>query len=156
MRIFTSYFYQVRNLHPTQVPVSTALWDPKWYHDFKGKDHIFIDKHGVVNGFRADFFAPGSTCSNLCRGPDNCKSKDPETCPFLKNYSLQLAVLDARMVLNYLYGIAAKVRRVCNLMEDPDLILIVYETPDNPCSERVAIQEWFKLYGLEVKEWSPE
>ena len=41
-------------------------------------------------------------------------------------------------------------------MEDPDLILLVYETPDNPCSERVAIQDWFKLYGLEVKEWSPE
>ncbi|MCM1219786.1 MAG: hypothetical protein NC548_35355 [Lachnospiraceae bacterium] len=150
-RIFTSYFYQVRNLHPTQVPVSTAIWDPKWFHDFKGKDHIFIDKNGVVNGFRAEFFAPDDSCSHLCRGAKNC-SFTHDNCLFLKNYRLELAAVDPRMALNHLSGIAAKVRRVLHLMEDPDIILMVYETPSNPCSERIPLQEWFRLYGLEVPE----
>ena len=53
MKIKISYFYHVRNLKQYQIPVSTAVWDPKWFHENTGNNkHIFIDKRGVVNGVR--------------------------------------------------------------------------------------------------------
>ena len=41
-------------------------------------------------------------------------------------------------------------------MNDIDFALIVYETPSNPCSERVAIQQWGKENHLNITEWIPE
>jgi len=38
-------------------------------------------------------------------------------------------------------------------LDDVDFALLVYETPQNPCSERVVIQQWFKDHGMEIKEW---
>lgn len=32
MKILTSYFYQIRNFKPYQIPLSTAISDPAWYH----------------------------------------------------------------------------------------------------------------------------
>ena len=52
MKVLITYFYNIRFLKQNQIPVSTAMWDPKWYHDFKDKDYIFKDKNGVYNGDR--------------------------------------------------------------------------------------------------------
>ena len=46
MKLAISYFYQIRNFKPNMIPVSTARWDPKWYHDGKGAEYNFIDKNG--------------------------------------------------------------------------------------------------------------
>ena len=43
----TSYFYQIRNFKPNMIPLSTALWDPKWFHKNKGHSFQFKDKNGV-------------------------------------------------------------------------------------------------------------
>lgn len=43
-----------------------------------------------------------------------------------------------------------------NFIENPIMILIVYEKPDNLCSERVVIKKWFKDNGVEVKEFNKE
>ena len=72
MAIYISYFYNVRFLKPDQVPVSTAVWDPKWFHDFKGQSHKFFDKRGVLNGLRAESLHPDHTCDSLCRGLEAC------------------------------------------------------------------------------------
>ena len=39
-----SYFYNVRHMKPYQVPVSTAMYDLKWFHNNQGNGHVFIDK----------------------------------------------------------------------------------------------------------------
>jgi hypothetical protein len=39
-----------------------------------------------------------------------------------------------------------------NIKEEIILVLIVYETPSNPCSERQALQDYFTSYGWECKE----
>ena len=36
--------------------------------------------------------------------------------------------------------------------EDPIAVFIVHEAPDNPCSERAAIQEYFRSHGVECEE----
>ncbi len=82
LEIATSYFYQIRFFKPSMIPVSTAVFDPKWYHNFKGQDHVFIDKRGVVNGLRIKSLMPDYTCNNLCRGFETCPTKDPGTCDF--------------------------------------------------------------------------
>ena len=35
MKIYISYFYAVRFFKPYQIPMSTAVWDPKWWRGVK-------------------------------------------------------------------------------------------------------------------------
>lgn len=32
MKILISYFYQIRFFKPNMIPLSTAAFDPKWFH----------------------------------------------------------------------------------------------------------------------------
>ena len=45
--------------------------------------------------------------------------------------------------------LAQKVQQELGFKEEPEIILLVYEAPTNPCSERRVIQEWFKENGYE-------
>jgi len=36
---------------------------------------------------------------------------------------------------------------------DPEIILIVHEVTDNPCSERTELVKWFKEHGVELEEY---
>ena len=147
MKVYTSYFYQVRFFKPYMIPLSTAMWDPKWFHNFKGSKHIFYDKNGIVNGAKAIPFVPGEQCEGLCDG--SCIEKHPESCEFMNAYRKQLSKLKYKKVMSWLEAIGN------NLVKDgqePYMILLFHEKPDNPCSERVAVQEWFADHGLEVTE----
>ena len=46
MKIMTSYFYQIRFFKPYMIPLSTAKWDPKWFHRNQGQNYQFKDKNG--------------------------------------------------------------------------------------------------------------
>ena len=76
MKVYTSYFYKIRFFKPNMIPISTAIWDPKWYHQNQGSDHWFIDKNGVINGLRAPVFAPGEVASAV----SSCGSCDFAQC----------------------------------------------------------------------------
>lgn len=145
MNIYTSYFYKVRFLRPDQLAFSTAVWDPKWFHDFRSPDYVFVDKRGVINGLRAPMFAP---IAHSCKGPEHC-TYSPSDCPFTNSYRQQLDALDFEDVMEYF----RKVTEVVGYT-DPDIVLLVYERPTNPCSERIPIQQWFASHGVTVKELS--
>ena len=49
--------------------------------------------------------------------------------------------------------IAEEVKMINNYEGEPEIILLVYETQDNPCSERVALIDYFKKHGIELKEY---
>lgn len=153
MNIYISYFYKVRFMRPFEVPLSTAVWDPKWFHMFHGQDYTFTDKNGVINGMRASMFAPGESCSNLCRGRENCKLNDPNSCPFLQRYRQQLNCLDFADFMGNMEKFSNELQRVMNLDRPVDFVLLVHEAPDNPCSERGPLQAWFHDNGYELKEW---
>ena len=95
MKLALSYFYQIRNFKKFMIPVSTAVWDPKWFHDFKNKDYIFKDKNGIYNGIRFEELMPNKNCDNFCL---ECKEGNnlytPQTCEFLKRYRNQIQKLD--------------------------------------------------------------
>lgn len=156
MRIYTSYFYMVRFMKSHHIPLSTAVWDPKWFHNFQGQDAMFIDKRGVLNGVRASMFAPDDTCKDLCRGREHCNPPDPDNCMFLRNYSVQLRKMDANKFMEYLQFISDNFTQLLHLDREPVFILLLHEDPHNPCSERWPLQKWFRDAGIEVTEWDKE
>ena len=152
MEIMTSYFYQVRNMKPYMIPLSTAVWDPKWFHQNKGHKFQWIDKNGVINGLRADPFVPGKGCEGLCSGPP-CGSA-PQYCNFLQAYKNQLDNLNYNNILWRFQTLGYLIKNELQFREDPVYILLVHEAYDNLCSERWMIQKYFHEHGLECKEFN--
>lgn len=149
MKIYTSYFYQIRFFRPHQIPISTAVWDPRWFHEFKGQDHVWRDKNGVWNGIRLEILNPQRCNASGCP----CTKKTPESCWFIKSYTEGLGRLDFSEVLEYLEKTAEYIQRLEGFSEEPEIMLIVHEAPDNPCSERVPLQKLFTEHGIECTEW---
>jgi len=151
MQIMISTFHNIRHFKPYMIPISTAVWDPKWYHDFKGPEHVFKDKNGIYNGLRYLSLAPGITCEGLCRGPEDC-GNEPGTCMFLHNYAKQLENIDFTRMINELMLIGLQIKKHEGFEEDPIIVLLVYEKPDNPCSERHPLKKWFTAHGYNLEE----
>lgn len=152
IRVAISYFYQIRFFKPYMIPMSTAVWDPKWYHNFKSQDTCFIDTRGVVNGLRIEPLMPGKTCENLCRGRDLCITKDPDNCEFIKEYAIQLSYIDFDIFMKMVEEYAYQMKNKLGFKEEPLVVFIVHEKYDNPCSERSVITEWFKNNEVECSE----
>lgn len=131
------------------IPLSTAKWDPQWYHQNKGPTHWFIDKRGVINGLRAEVFAP--TQEDACRE----KPCEPSTCSFLREYYQQLKALDFDDIMRRIERICGVAKQTVGFDEEPVAVLIVHEAPSNPCSERGAIMRWFAENGVVIEEYVP-
>ena len=149
MKLFTSYFYQVRFFKPWQIPLSTAVYDPKWFHEGQGQHHVFVDKNGVVNGLRGEKLHPGKSCDGLCHGKP-CEHS-PESCQFLAEYRKQLSSIDKDAYLKELEALASRLKAAMKFNEEPEIMLIVHEAPTNACSERCVLQE---IFGC--NEWSKQ
>lgn len=144
MKLYTSYFAQLRKFPPNLVGLSTAHWNPKWRP--MGKD-----KRGVIC-VDCPPFKPGRECDGLCDG--KCNPKHPEDCAFLKTYKAQLDKITLSNFQNSLGKLASQIS-LDEGFKDIDFALLVYETPSNPCSERVAIQQWGVEHNLNIQEWHP-
>ena len=151
---YISYFYQIRFFPDTLVPVSTAVYDPKWYHDNKGNNYLFKDKRGVINGVRCPGLAPLEehipwvTEEDKCVGREICNF-DRTTCGFLRNYEKYIYSLDFNDTCS---RIEAGVHK---LKPNADICLMVHEKFDNPCSEREVLVKWFRDNGVILNEWFP-
>lgn len=142
MKIYTSYFAQLRNFPPNLVGLSTAVWEPKWLQPGR-------DKKGAI-WIPIQPFKPGKSCEGLCNG--KCEPKHPEDCTFLKAYKKQLDELNFEKIFERLLELKEEISKDEGL-EDIDFAFLVYEKPTNPCSERVIIQQWFKEHGIQIEEW---
>ena len=149
MRIYTSYFYQVRFFPPDLIPLSTAVWDPKWFHDNKSQSYQFKDRRGVLNGLRAEIFYPRV---HGCSGKP-CEFV-PTNCQFLLDYTKQLDKLNFQEVMERFKTLHDKICAAEGL-RDCDFALLLHEAPTNPCSERGPIQKWFAANGMPIEEWYP-
>jgi hypothetical protein len=139
------------------IPVSTAQWDPKWFHDFKDQHHIFEDKNGVVNGIRCEkLHFPKDLYDNLkeeaCNGSP-CKY-EPSTCAFLREYKKYLFSIDFNSLIDELEYYAREMKETLEFDEEPIIVLIVHEDDKNPCSERGPLKELFESHGIELNEFS--
>lgn len=150
-KIYISYFYQIRNFNRSMIPISTAVWDPKWYHNFQSQSHLFKDKNGVYNGIRNPLLMPGKSCEGLCNG--RCAIKHPESCEFIKAYREQLDEINFADFITDLEDLITQYKLAEPDIEDPIPVLIVHEAPDNPCSERVPLIEWLRSHHIECEEF---
>lgn len=162
IKVYTSYFYQIRNMGPGCLAFSTALGDPKYFHEFTGNpEHKFIDKRGVLNGLRAEPFAPrlDLPSQSNCRGPEECahlQSDVPWYCDFLLAYKEMLLKLDVQDIEQRFRKVGQEWLDYNNKEMDLTYILLVHEAPKNPCSERVMLQWWLKHVGMGGEEWSKD
>ena len=81
MKLYTSYYYQLRNFPQNLVALNTTIWPPK-YVKLGEKD-----KRGVIL-IDCPPLKPGIECEGLCNG--KCDPKHPYDCNFLKVYYNQL------------------------------------------------------------------
>lgn len=144
MKVYTSYFAQLRNFPTNLVGLSTAAWNPKWRP--MGKD-----KRGVIC-VDCPPFKPGRECEGLCAG--KCNPKHSEDCAFLKTYKAQLDKINPDRFRDSLGKLATKIAAEEGFNE-VNFALLVYEIPSNKCSERGPIQQWLRENGFEVEEWNP-
>lgn len=146
MKFATSYFYQIRNFKPWMIPISTAKWDPKWFSTMR------FDKNHIINGLRCEEFAPGTLCDGLCHG--DCHPAHPESCNFLNIYRSQLKQINFNDFIIRCKKCVDWVQEhnKVGMPQEPIIVMIVYETPNNPCSERTVIQDWFAANGIECRE----
>ena len=126
MKLYTSYWAQVRNFPPNLVGLNTTIWPPKWRPLGKDNREVWVIDCPPLK--------PGPSSEGLCRG--DCNPKHPENCQFLINYYNQLRNIDIRDFFERLVKLKNKM-----------------ETPSNKCSERVMIHLWLKDWGVEVEEW---
>ena len=138
IKIATSYFYQIRNFTPNLIPVSTCLSDPIWYRPPQG-ERYYIDKRGIVCGLRYEPLIVQREGVHTC--PCDAKSLAP-ACPTMLEYkNLLYSLVDKEKTL--------KAFEYClNKFNADTIVLIVYEAPNNPCSERYALQEFFNCEEL--------
>lgn len=50
-KIYTSYFYQIRNFKQNMIPISTAVFDPIWFRP-PDRQEYYVDKRGIICGLR--------------------------------------------------------------------------------------------------------
>lgn len=144
MKFATSYFYQIRFFKPNMIPISTAKWDPKWYHSFGPQTHRFFDKRRILNGCRINALSP---INDNCRGTP-CPHT-PELCEFLKEYAEQLKELDFTRIVAKCQLFADEAG-----ITDPVFVFMVHEAPTKACSERASIQQFVRDNGYECDELS--
>lgn len=147
MKLYITYFYNIRFFTPDMIPFSTAVWDPKWYHEFRGNGHVFIDSNGVINGIRIEYLNPKSVHASGCP----CKLKNPSECEFIKEYKSGLRNLDLQEVLRY---IETTLKEASEILEIENLkpVLIVHEADWNPCSERDSLIEYFQENNIDIEQ----
>ena len=143
VKLAISYFYQIRNFKPNMIPVSTALSDPQWYRPPTGKEY-YVDKRGIIIGLR---YEPLIIQKLLpCSCPCELHKKGGASCNSMKIYKEGLEeFVDFNKTI--------KAFEFCaNKFNADTIVLIVYETPTNPCSERLSLIEYFNNHGVNCEE----
>ena len=147
MKLATSYFYQIRHFKQWMIPVSTALSDPDWYRPREGQEY-FLDNRGIVCGLRYEplIVQREGVCTCPCQG--EFLDKAPR-CPTMEEYlHLLCTLVDKEKTLKAFEYCANKFKKELDLPCKPIIVLMVYEAPNNPCSERHALQTFFNCKEL--------
>lgn len=134
MKLYISYFGQMRNFTSNMLPISTATWDAQW---FKGIERI------------EELICPGEIAEQLERQGTMCRKQCPFTapCEFMRRYKEYLETLDFTAVLQKILMIGLSHKNI------DTIVLMVYEKDDVQCAERPVLQEWFAENGIQLPEW---
>jgi len=138
MKIYTSYWAQVKKFPTNLIGLNTTVWPPRYRP-------LGYDDNGVLV-LNCKPVVPGKSCNYLCRGA--CEPPHPQDCAFLQAYQAQLDKIDFNEFYSYMEELSKK-------YNDADFAFIVFEPPTRACSERGVIQKWFRAHDIECEEWQP-
>lgn len=161
INFYISYFYQIRNMKSNMLPVSTAMWDPKWFHNGKGEHYRYMDKNGVINGVRMiDLMMPLYKWEELVKRNESCEQCSnwiAGMCPFMQEYAKTIREKnpDFNKFITFCDGYLQFLNQRLNLCLDT-IIFIVHEAPSRGCGERPELQRWFAENGMELKEFNKD
>ena len=154
MKFYISYFYQIRFFPRNLIPVSTATWDPKWYHADQGNGYVFRDKRDVINGVRCEVLTPTKIYDRRhdCQASGNKECSQPKdgSCTFMMKY---YKYLTEEVPFEEL--IQSMTKSIQKLRPGADVCLMVHEPSTCPCAERPCLVKWFEENGVELIEWTP-
>ena len=149
MKIWTSYFYQVRNFKSNMIPVSVCVSDPKWYHNFQDNSYCFFDKRHIYNGLRYEYAIVQKDIECGCP----CADRRGAPCVFLQNYKDALEQLDFDKVKDNLFYLKSVYARThLDIYEKAQIVFLFHEAVNNPCSEKKIFQQVFTEHGLPCEE----
>lgn len=153
MKLLSSYFYQIRNFPENYVPLSTVIWDPRWFHKNLYQQYEFIDKRGILNGLRWELVVPKMILNECpCSKKDEYNGKSQPPCQYLHEYKCYLKSLDSEEVWKDLLNFKLKIKKALHLKYDTlQLVLMFHEKEGNPCSERNVLIPY--LRSIEVEEF---
>ena len=137
------------------IPISTCVSDPLWYHNFtKNYAYNFWDKRGILNGIRYQPIADQGKLAALngCVCPCELHNQPHTSCAFLDTYRRNLENIDFKQMYSAFEDFAKEYQEKTGITDEITMVLIVYETPKNPCSERAALINWMSSHGVECKE----
>lgn len=133
------------------IPVSTALYDPPYLRPPVGEEY-WIDKRGIVCGLRYEPLIVQNSGDHICPCPQIHKGGG--SCSWRKEYRQLLETIDFDKMIKAFEYCGNKFQKELKFQEEPIIVLMVYEAPDNPCSERWALIEYFQSKGIDCKELS--
>ena len=161
MKYMISYFYQIRNFTPNMLPISTAMYPPKWF--VKEGTKYWVDNNNVVNGASIDeFIFPKHLFNEEIDDVDKCSnecgfypvSEDPyKWCPFMKiyyNYLHSQNLID--ILTRYEHFVEHMFNKILNIGVDT-IVFIVHEPPERYCGERPVLKRYFEENSIELEEF---
>lgn len=137
MKIYISYFAQMRNFPKQAVPFSTAMWNPSWYQG------LTLPQVVMPEEWLRPLYAENQMCQK------HCPLHAP--CGFMNIYYKFLNTVDFNSVMDLLLTQA----NAASKGVEPIIILLVYEPATCDCAERPVLQRWFKEHGVDLLEWQP-
>lgn len=155
MEFYITNFANLRHLKPNMIPISTCLSDPIFFHNnTRDKKICFIDKNGIMNGIREEILSPKFLPQDSFVCEKECKYKAvTPNCPFLIAYRNYLNTINFDELIKELERTAEEVRLATHFEGEPILVLLVYESETNLCSERAPLQALFREHGIELKNF---
>lgn len=147
MEYFISTFYNTRYFQPHQIGISTAVWQPKYWKYEQ-------NKNGAVMGICEPLLSPAKLSEDvICQRNCHHKNEIP-SCPFLISYREYLETVDFEKLMAEFKRIADEVKKINNYQQEPEIVLLVYESVNNPCSERQPLIDYFAKNGIILKEFT--
>lgn len=132
--IYTTYFAKLRSLPKNVIPVSIALYPPKWYA-----------------GLQYKALAPKASTLKYWK-----ESNDPVMCKQVQykvEYSqLVLGFTDCKDVLKELGMLIGLEEEDWYKRTDINIVLVCFEKKGEFCHRHIAA-DWFRINGIEVEEW---
>lgn len=137
MKVYTTYFANIRNLPDNVVPISIMFKSPPGWAGAEFKK--LAPPYNLLKTYKQSVMSI------------NIDKNDVYVYYIKRYFESVLSSLEPELVLSELKLLAAE--RYCSSDNDYDVALVCCESPTDFCHRHI-VAEWFRLNGIECKEYN--